>query len=86
MIVNEKYRGEDIKKINVSLGNLIEDCYIETSIFDNLENIEKNKKINESLDEINEKYNKGTIYKARNKLENSTYINRRKLIGGHNAE
>ena len=85
-IVKEKYRGEDIRKINVSLGNLINDEYLETSLFDNLDEKYKIKMLNNVLDEINEKYNKGTIYKARNILENSTYLNRRKLIGGHNAE
>ena len=85
-IIFSKYNGEEIKKINVSLGNLISDEFIETSIFDDLEHIYKNKKLNNILDEINEKYDKGTIYRARNILENSTYLNRRKLIGGHNAK
>ena len=86
MILNNKYHGEDIKKINVSLGNLIDDTFVASSLFDNLEEIVKEKSVNSTIDNINEKYNKGTIYKARNKLDNSTYLNRRKLIGGHNAE
>lgn len=85
-IIYKKYNGEEIKKINVSLGNLINDNYLETTIFDDLEDIYKTRKINKILDQINDKYDKGTIYKARNILKNSTYLNRRKLIGGHNAE
>lgn len=86
IILKNKYHGENIKRINISLGNLRDDYFLETSLFDNLEDIYKEKQLNLTIDKINEKYSKGTIYKTRNKLENSTYLNRSKLIGGHNAE
>ena len=85
-IIKKQYNNEKIRKINVSLGNLIDDNFLETSLFDNLGNIYKNKLLNITIDEINNKYNNLTIFKARNSLNNSTYKNRQKLIGGHNAK
>ena len=47
--------------------------------------MEDNKKLNEAVDKIKEKYGNNSIIKASNLLPDSTAIDRNGKIGGHSA-
>lgn len=72
------------------------EVYTQFSLFDDVEEVtkkqdaenatlEKEKKINQSLASIKEKYGKNAIMKAMNYQEGATAIERNGQIGGHNA-
>ena len=54
-------------------------------MFNNVEVVEDNKKLNETVDKIKEKYGNNSIIKASNLLSDSTAIARNGKIGGHSA-
>lgn len=54
-------------------------------IFADIDDIEKEKKIQESLVKIREKYGKNAVLKGMNYYDRATMRKRNGLIGGHNA-
>ena len=55
------------------------------NLFNSLEEIEHNNKVNEAIDNVKAKYGKNSLIKASSLLDYSTAIERNKNIGGHNA-
>ncbi len=81
-IVNTNY---PIRKIGISFGNLKDEYYAEYDLFTNVEEIEKERKAQEALVYIKQKYGKNTVLKGTNLLDKATARKRNTLIGGHNA-
>ncbi len=76
----EKYiENYPIRKICISLSNLLKSNEIQLSLFDNIIN---NNLLN-SIDKINNYYGKNTLLNASSLLNDSTIIERNKKIGGH---
>lgn len=74
-----------IRRISISFNNI---KYSETSeydLFDDLEKLDKEKKVHDAIIDIKKKYGKNSIVKAYNLDDKATTISRNKLIGGHNA-
>ena len=67
------------------MGNLEKNDYIQLNLFDNINDINKNNNINNTIDDINTKYGYNSILKATSLLSNSTIKIRNNKIGGHNA-
>lgn len=74
-----------IRKVGISLGKLEKNDHIQLNLFET--QIETNKKnnINNTIDEINNKYGNNSLLKATSLLKNSTIKERNNKIGGHNA-
>ncbi len=81
-VVNKDY---PIRQIAISCGNVIDEYYEEYNLFTNLEELEKEKKMQETVVEIRNKYGKNAILKGINYLDKATMRKRNTLIGGHNA-
>ncbi len=75
-----------IRKINIGFGGLKDDAYRTIDLFTNEEDEEKERKIQETIIKIKNKYGKNSILKAMNLEEKATTRKRNKLIGGHNSE
>ena len=83
MIFDRYYEFLPIRKINISCGGLIPKKGIQLNLFENNDTIENEKKINETIDEIKNKFGKNSLIKASSLLPDSTAIERNTKIGGH---
>ena len=75
-----------IRRINISVNNVIGEEFTSISLFTNIEEDAKERKIQETILEIKQKYGKNAILKGMNLEEKATTRARNKLIGGHNGE
>ena len=84
-IFDKFYNGMPIRKVSIAAGSLTSDASLQLNLFNNVEVVEDNKKLNETVDKIKEKYGNNSIIKASNLLSDSTAIDRNGKIGGHSA-
>ena len=84
-IFDKFYNGMPIRKVSIAAGGLTSDASLQLNLFNNVEAVEDNKKLNETVDKIKEKYGNNSIIKASNLLSDSTAIDRNGKIGGHSA-
>lgn len=74
-----------IRKVGISLSKLESDNSIQLNLFENINELENKNKMNNTIDEISNKYGNNSILKATSLLSNSTIKSRNNKIGGHNA-
>ena len=84
-IFDKYYDDNPIRKVSVVAGALVDASSIQLNLFSNVKTMEDNKKLNDTVDAIKEKYGKNSIIKASNLLSDSTAIERNGKIGGHSA-
>lgn len=82
-LFREKYKGGAVRNIGVRFDKLVDENYTVYTLFDDIEKIEKNKKLERAVDEIRDKYGYLSIQKATFLLEGSRVKERSNLIGGH---
>ena len=78
-------RNLPIRKINLSFNNVIDEIYEQLDLFTDSEKVKKERKLEETLNEIKAKYGKNSILKGINYEKASTMKKRNSLIGGHNG-
>lgn len=83
IIFDRYYEFLPIRKVTITCGGLQAKTGVQLNLFNNLENIESEVKINETIDEIKNKFGKNSIVKASSLLPDSTAIERNQKIGGH---
>lgn len=76
---------EPIRKVTIVAGALSDNSSIQLNLFNNVKTLEDNKKLNDTIDKLKEKYGKNSILKASNLLSDSTAVQRNGKIGGHSA-
>ncbi|MFQ7318706.1 MAG: DNA repair protein [Massilimicrobiota timonensis] len=81
-IVNPNY---PIRQIGISFGNVKDEIYEQFDLFADQEDIEKEKRVQEALIHIRNKYGKNAVLKGMNFYEKATQRKRNGLVGGHNA-
>lgn len=83
----DKYYEENtpIRKVSISLSKLDNDDAMQLNLFEKMEDKIKTKNINDTIDNINEKYGSNSLLKATSLLDNSIIRDRNNKIGGHNA-
>lgn len=81
-VVNPNY---PIRQIAISFGNVVNEAYEQFDLFTDIEDIEKEKRVQEALVEIKAKFGKNSVLKGMNYLEKATARKRNGLVGGHNA-
>lgn len=79
-------KEEKIRKIGVSFGNVEKRKNQQLDLFESFKIEEKDKKLEQTINKIKEKYGKNSILRAVSYEEKATARIRNKLIGGHNAE
>jgi DNA polymerase V len=75
-----------IRRLNIGLNNLMDDSMETVSLFDDAVEDAKEKKLQETVISIKNRYGKNAILKGTSYTEKSTVRKRNKLIGGHNSE
>ncbi len=83
IIFDRYYNYLPIRKVSISCGGLVNKKGVQLNLFEKYSDIQKEDKINETIDEIKNKFGKNSIIKASNLLEDSTAIERNTKIGGH---
>lgn len=81
-IVNPAY---PIRQIAISFGNVKDEIYEQYDLFADIEDIEKEKRLQQTLVEIRNKYGKNSALKGMNCLDKATAKYRNTTIGGHKA-
>lgn len=78
------YTGKTVRKISIALSNILEDHYIQLSLFD--QSREKKRNLGYAMDAIRSKYGSDALLRAVSFTEAGTALHRSKLVGGHYAE
>lgn len=81
-IVDSKF---PIRHIGISFGNVRDEIYEQFDLFVNQEDIEQERKLQQTLVSIRNKYGKNSVLKGMNFLEKGTARYRNTTIGGHKA-
>lgn len=79
------HRNGLLRGVNLSFGKLLDEEYIKYDLFTDPEKIEKQKRLNQAVVSIKEKYGKNSIIKAMSLEEGASQIERNSQIGGHKA-
>ena len=74
-----------IRQIGISFGNVQDEINEQYNLFINIEDIEKERKLQKTLVFIRNKYGKNSVLKGMNYLEKGTARYRNTTIGGHKA-
>lgn len=85
MILDKFYDNSPIRKVSISCSSLHDKIGIQLNIFESLEHTLEQIELNDTIDEIKNKFGKNAILSASALLEDSTIIERNTKIGGHNA-
>ncbi len=80
---NKEYK---IRKIGIAMCNLYSKEYEQLDLFVDINNIQKEQKVEKVIVDIKNTFGKNAILKGANLQEKSTAILRNKLVGGHNAK
>lgn len=83
-IYKENVRDFPIRRLYLSFNNLIKRNKVQLSLFTNEEEDIKSRNASITLEYLQEKYGKDKIFYAESLLDESTFIERSKQIGGHN--
>ena len=84
-LFRSKYTSGIVRRIGVSYSGFVDESLTPLSLFDDLETIEKEEKLQTAIDVVREKFGFLAIQKGTVLTEGSRNIERSKLIGGHSA-
>ncbi len=84
-LFRQKYTDGIVRHIGVSYSGLVDESYGLISLFDDVEKLEKEEKLQSAIDSIRDKFGFTTIQKANVLTEASRNIERSRLVGGHSA-
>ena len=79
-------RNHPIRTVAVSFGGLMDEIYESYDLFTDIDALDQERKLGETLVQIRDRYGKSAVFKGMNLLEKATTLKRNELIGGHNAE
>ena len=74
-----------IRRINVSVNDVIFSCHEEISLFDDTERIQKEESLQNTMLKIKKRFGKNSLLKGTNLQEGATMMERNQQIGGHKA-
>ena len=79
-------RNVGIRRIGVSLGNVIDDNNEQLSLFSNQKKLDKEKELELTINNLKDTMGRNIILRGTNFLQEATARERNKMIGGHNGE
>jgi DNA polymerase V len=84
-LFNEHYEREPIRRVHVSVTNLVEQPEIQMNLFESVDAIIKEAEVFSAIDEIKFKFGKNSVNRASSELKASNVKARNDMIGGHHA-
>jgi DNA polymerase V len=79
------YEDEPIRRIHVSVGNLMKQTVYQFSLFEDESLLIKEYGLHQALDEIKFKFGRNSVNRASSEFKSSTIKARNQMIGGHHA-
>lgn len=84
-LFNEYYEREPIRRVHVSVTNLVDQQEIQVNLFEDVNRVVKEAEVFSTIDEIKFKFGKNAVNRASSELKSSTVKARNDMIGGHHA-
>jgi len=84
-LFHKYYENEPIRRVQVSVTNLIENHIYQFSIFEDADQIIREQNLHSAVDDLKYRYGKNSVNRASSEFKGSTIKARNKMIGGHNA-
>lgn len=84
-LFNEYYEREPIRRVHVSVTNLVDQPEIQVNLFEDVNRVVKEAEVFSTIDEIKFKFGKNAVNRASSELKSSTVKARNDMIGGHHA-
>ena len=84
-LFRKKYDSGAVRNVAVSYSNFVDESIQIISLFDDVEKINKEERLQTAIDTIRTKFGFTTIQKGNSLLKASRILERSKLIGGHSA-
>lgn len=84
-LFRKKYTTGAVRQVGVSYTNLVDEAYGLISLFDDVDQIEKEERLQSVVDHIRDEYGFTSLLKATSLLEASRTKKRSQLVGGHSA-
>lgn len=83
LLFDRYYENLPIRKVSISLSKLKKQNGMQLNLFEDYETMKKKQKIEQTMDEVKNKFGKNSLLKASSLLEDSTIFSRNEKIGGH---
>ncbi|EPT37234.1 Y-family DNA polymerase [Streptococcus agalactiae] len=84
-LFHKKYSAGAVRNISVYYSQLVDDFFGLISLFDNVEQIEKEERLQSAIDTIRQQFGFTALLKANALTDGSRVIARSQLVGGHSA-
>ena len=79
-------RDIQIVRLSIGVSNIYDEKEETLDLFTSYEEIEKERELSRTINDIKDKFGKNSIVKAMDLVSYATQMKRNTLIGGHNAE
>ena len=79
------YEDQPIRRVNISVSHFVEPTLHQYSLFEDIDQLEKEQELFTTVDQIKERFGKNSVNRASSEFKSSTIKERNKLIGGHRA-
>lgn len=78
-------RRTPIRRFNVTFNNVVDEAYKQYDLFTNIEDVEREHRMQKAMLDIKDKFGKNAILKGMNLQEGATTRERNRQIGGHRS-
>ena len=78
-------RQTPIRRFNVTFNNVVDEAYKQYDLFTNIEDVEREHRMQKAMLDIKDKFGKNAILKGMNLQEGATTRERNQQIGGHRS-
>lgn len=85
-LFHKYYEGYPVRIINVSFNKVIPKQDYQLNLFESVEDVLKDSRLDKTIDLVREKYGYTSLLHASSLMKNSMAIQRSKLLGGHQAD
>ena len=84
-LMDKFYDNSPIRVVRIAATNLVDKKGYQINLFEDIEEVMKERAVFSAMDEIKDKYGKNSVNRASTELKSSTAKARNDMIGGHNA-
>lgn len=78
-------RYTPIRRLNITCNRVMEEAYVQYNLFADMDELERNRKVQTAMLDIKKKFGKNAILKGMNLQEGATTRERNRQIGGHKS-
>ncbi|WP_239254773.1 DinB/UmuC family translesion DNA polymerase [Listeria ilorinensis] len=83
ILFDRYYQGEAVRSVNVSVGGIRPDTFAQINLFENSYQLMSHQKLDQTVDDIRQRFGKSAIMRAVSYTEAATAIQRTRIVAGH---